>query len=104
MRGDDPRNPGATDDPPPETPHRENLLDALVLARAIELLPPSCQAALATVYAEGKDLVLGETELTKCERRLRELYSTLSANAPGDATLPQWIQEREHAMAGGDRR
>jgi hypothetical protein len=114
MRRDDPRAP--IGDEPEVMPPMRGFFDTLVLARAIELLPPVCRAALSAVYAEHKDPASLAADLdtdpayarkfvTNCEQRLFEIYDALATVSPHDeATVPQWVSEREHAAAGSSRR
>jgi hypothetical protein len=89
-------------------------LDTLLLARAIELLPPICRAALAAVYADRQDIAALATELdtqpadaqritANCEKRLLETYDSLTTSAVDEGTVPHWVSEREHAAVGGNR-
>lgn len=116
MRGDDPRTPdgyGENDEP---TVKDRALGDTLMLARAIEDLPPICRAALAAVYADRRDPSSLAADLdtepadaqriiTSCEQRLQALYEAIANRLPAEtATVPEWVSEREHAAAGGNRR
>jgi len=114
MRGDSPR---ASDTPEEPVSTRRTIgvfLDTLLLARAIELLPPVCRAALSAVHAERKGKASLATELdtqptdaqritANCEKRLLEIYDSLTTSAANEGTVPQWVSEREHAAVGGSR-
>jgi hypothetical protein len=115
MRGDDPRqetHPNNVEAAPMTTV----FVDTLVLARAIELLPPICRAALSDVYAEHKDTASVAADLDtepasaqrimmNCERRLIEIFASLENTSRDDAAaVPQWVSEREQAAASGGRR
>src|SRR5687768_6693299 len=73
MRGDDPPVPQTTD--PAASPTTPSLVDTLVLSRAIELLPPTCRAALAAVYLEHGH---PDANAARCEQRLLEIYDSLT--------------------------
>lgn len=91
MRADEPQAPR---DENAETPTQEsrNLVDTLMLARAIELLQPICRAALSSVYAHRAGAGAVATELdtspenakrlvTNCEKRLLEIYESLGQDS-----------------------
>jgi hypothetical protein len=116
MRGDSPRSaPGGTaQDHSAERTHF--LFDTLAMARAIEKLRPLCRDTLSAVYEHPKDTANLSRELethegdadeiaTNCEKRLVEIYAALKDGSADDPlTTPDWITEREHAAAAGDRR
>lgn len=115
MRGDSPRISDTSEEVTGSERTISLFLDTLLLARAIELLPPVCRAALSAVYAERKNITSLATELdgnpadaerltANCERRLMEAYEMLTASARGQGTVPQWVSEREHAAVGGSGR
>src|SRR4051794_6023739 len=113
MRKDEP---GAASDAEDELPEREScdLVDTLVLARAIELLQPICRAALASVYAHQPGAGSVATELdttpenaerlvTTCEKRLLQIYESLMETSDESGAVPEWVSEREHVAVGGTR-
>ena len=115
MRGDEPR--GARDVKVEKTAEQEsrNLVDTLVLARAIELLQPICRAALSSFYVHhaepgsvAKELETSpenaERLLTNCEKRLLEIYESLARVSDQPGAVPDWVSEREHVAVGGTRR
>jgi hypothetical protein len=100
-----------------ETPELEayNLVDTLVLARAIEILQPICRAALSSIYAHRSGTGSVATELdtspenaerlvTNCEKRLLEIYESLVQSSGDSRAVPNWVSEREHVAVSGIRR
>ena len=114
MRGDDPRTPAPADES--DVPSTTSMFpDAIVLARAIELLQPICRAALWSIYVEQKDSAAlaadldtdsayAQKILTRCEQRLLEIYQSLADDSTDTAPVPQWVSERQQATAAGGRR
>ena len=110
MRNDEPRAPSDTVERMSERESR-NLVDTLVLARAIELLQPICRAALSSVYAHQAGTGSVATELdtspenaeqmvTTCEKRLLQIYESLIETSDESRAVPNWVSEREHVAVG----
>jgi hypothetical protein len=72
MRGDNPQAARSQESTP--TPS----VDGLLLVRAIELLPPSCRAALSAAYAEQGKPQDGQ-RIASCEKQLLDIYDSLAA-------------------------
>jgi len=115
MRDDEPRVPRDVHTEKMPEQESRNLVDTLVLARAIELLQPICRAALSSVYAHraGAGSVAAELDtspenaermVTNCEKRLLQIYETLIPGTGESRAVPNWVSEREHAAVGGTRR
>lgn len=116
MRGDNPRAAEATTQTEAVAAPNHALAETLLLARAIEVLPGICRAALSAVYADRKKpaslAVDLDTEpadaqriVSNCEQRLFDIYQSLANRTPADAaTVPEWMSEREHAAGGSNRR
>jgi hypothetical protein len=108
MRGDEPGS-EERDDEQGETNPRA--LDTLLLARAIEILPPPCRSALATTYAKREDIRASQmirdggaegTKVMECVERLHEIFSSLRTSDAMEQ-VPSWVFERENAPNGGHR-
>jgi len=116
MRSDSSRREQPDDEAARATTEGRLFADSLVLARAIELLPPVCRAALSAAYASGEEATSSAGELdtdpahverilADCRERLGEIYETLACDTThGEVTIPEWVAEREHASAGDSRR
>jgi len=113
MRNDEPRAAADAEEKLPE-PESCNLVDVLLLARAIELLQPICRAALSSVYARHAGAGSVATELdtspenaermvTTCEKRLLQIYESLVETSDESRAVPDWVSEREHVAVGGTR-
>jgi hypothetical protein len=110
MRDDEPQGPREVK--VEKTPEHESrkLVDALLLARAIELLQPTCRAALSSTYAHPADTGftrLPEDEerlVTNCQNQLLEIYESLVQSSGESRAVPNWVSERERVAAGGTRR
>lgn len=107
MRDDDPRSEEA--DVVDRAPN-EDVLDTLLLARALELLAEPCHSALATAYAKRYEISShqiirdgGSDDVTrKCEERLRDIAASLRASDT-DEQVPKWVFARENGANGGHR-
>jgi hypothetical protein len=103
MRSDDPRVPESdVEDGGPNT----DVIDVVLLSRAIEILSPSCRSALESTYARpafGSVIRDGGADgrtITKCEEHLREIVASLETS---DVTeqVPKWVLARENGQNAG---
>jgi len=78
MRGDMPRASGQ--EPVRELPNSDAMTDALLMARAIELVQPTCRAALAAAYDSPEDA--GNADVLDCRKQLLDIYVSLRASHP----------------------
>jgi hypothetical protein len=108
MRDDSPRREDADEDDAEPEP---GAMDSLLLARAVEMLPPDCRSALRYAYAKSnatpsvqmiRDGGIDGAQVAKCEERLTQIFSSLQAS---DATeqVPRWVLARENGPVGGHR-
>jgi hypothetical protein len=100
MRGDDPHVPAPENDQ--VVPRSADLAIALRLARAIELLTPTCRESLSALYRDKNARLSRVADrdrsktLSTCEQLLQELYDSL----PGDsAALPSWAAETKSRVS-----
>lgn len=108
MRDDDPRREDSDEENAP--PERETI-DTLLLARAVEMLPPDCRSALADAYAKRNTIASGQMirdggiagiNVARCEERLTEIFSSLQTSDAMDQ-VPRWVLARENGVIGGHR-
>jgi hypothetical protein len=86
-------------------------IDTLLLARAVEMLPPSCRSALADAYAKRNPAPAGQmirdggiegVNVSRCEDRLTEIFSSLRTSEAIEQ-VPRWVLARENGAIGGHR-
>ena len=105
-----------------DVPHREDgddenaepqpeAIDTLLLARAVEMLPPNCRSALADSYAKRNPSPMGQmirdggiegVKLARCEEQLTEIFSSLRTSDAMEQ-VPRWVLDRENGAIGGQR-
>jgi hypothetical protein len=105
-----------------DVPHREDndeenaqpqreANDTLLLARAVEMLPPHCRSALADAYAKRSPTPAGQmirdggiedVNVAQCEKRLTEIFSSLRTSDAMEQ-VPKWVLARENGAIGGHR-
>jgi hypothetical protein len=107
MRGDEPHSENRDE----QGELNNDVIDTLLLARAIEILPPGCRSALATTYAKREDIRASQVirdsgfegaKVMECVERLHEIFSSLHTSDPMEQ-VPSWVFERENTADGGHR-
>jgi hypothetical protein len=92
-------------------PPQDEAIDTLLLARAVEMLPPDCRSALTDAYAKRNSIPAGQmirdggiegVSVTRCEERLTEILASLRASDAMEQ-VPRWVLARENAAIGGHR-